>query len=1395
MKKLVLTPTLVLLFTLLPQSSWSQLQSATIGGTVTDATEALIPGVEVTATNTGTAIAVTTLTNNTGTYSFTLQPGNYTLSATLPGFQTRTFTDVTLGTTQRLRLNFALDVADVAQEVEVVATADTLLVETSQSVGDVLPELMVQNLPSVGNDIVTMLQTVSGVRLGDNGVTGTINGLSTNFVNVQRDGIDARQGAKWSTGVKPATYTNPDMIAEVRVITAPVDAELGRGNGTFIMTTRSGTNQYRGSAVWSLRNSALDANSWDFNNDIDALTGDWSPTTPDWINRNQYSVSLGGPIVRNKTFFFVLWDQSIVKNRRSINTQVMTPCARNGVFRFFDAWNNGNLLQSTSRTAGSSRNRTQVVDATGQPALFVNGVRDANAEVRYASVFGQLVAPPQAADCSDAQVVPGTAWDQHRTQMDPTGFVRTFFDAQPLPNNYEVGDGLNIAGHRWVRRTDGGQSIFARNMADAVPHEQINFKIDHNFNNANRLAVTYSYETTETSRGGAEEEWPDTYAGRQFSYPQHLAINFTSTLSPTMLNEVKVGFRKSGLDSYNAFNNPDTGAQAQAFYPNIGGFPTYIGLGDGAMNFQSQGWIDGTTSSYLDKTGLWSFGDTMSWTRGEHSFKFGGEVRRGYSNGKDAGITPNAYPQARGGTTSFGLPPSITSADVAGLNGTSTFGNRDAMQHMLNALSGSLSEIRQYYWMQEPDKLDAFENLLTAGHRHRIFHINEFNGFFKDDWKVTSDLTLNLGIRYDWIGVLYDQGGMMPAPVGRNENVWGMNWDGQGSPFDTWMVPGDRGEDMQVTFVGKHSPDPGRPWRPDDRNNFAPAVGFAWQIPWFGAGQTTLRAGYQISYLQSEDSYNAVFQETNWPGMTYQARHRGDSVEPYLDLTDLNRLVPVPVLISPLQSVPRTSRLSNLYIPDPEQTSPYIQNITATVTRSLGRNVTVEAGYVATLYRKGRSFGINLNEPNFLYNGLKEALDEVRVGNDMGPNALLLERLFQGVNVAGRGFGPVGTTLDGVQQTAGLHLRSDSRFRTDLANGDFAEIANTIGELNYLTQYNPTLPPIPSGVTGAVLGHADTLYPGQFPANFVVANPQLNNIQYVTNDVSSNYHSGYLRFTLRPTAGLSSQTTYTWSKSMGYPGGSDWTNPLDRNPNDYQILGSTRVHELRTHGVFTLPMGPNQPLFGDSSGALARIVEGWQMSWIANVNTGAPLTISTFAPAGFFGGTGVNHLYDSGVPDAVGSPEAIKELFRTGGKVAFGTSPDLASTDGTYFGTPGADFQMVSDPQCNAIHSSLSGACTMTAIADASGQILLQNPHPGNRGTFGQTQLFGPGRWRFDASLSKLIQLDESKALQFRVDAQNVFNHPEPNAPIVNVNDGDFGLIEGKNDQHRLFQLEVRLNF
>ena len=978
--------------------------------------------------------------------------------------------------------------------------------------------------------------------------------------------------------------------------------------------------------------------------------------------------------------------------------------------------------------------------------------------------------------------------------MDTTGFVSRFFNDQPLPNNYEIGDGLNVAGHRWVRTEDGGQNIFGNQGlgGDGSPHKQINIKLDHNFNTAHKIAVTYSYQTNETTL--RPMDWPNTFSGRQFSYPQHLAVNFTSTLSPRLLNEFKAGFRKSGLDSYNAFNNPETGEEAQSYYPNINGYPVFVGIGDGAVNFQGEGWINGTTSSYFDKTGQWSFGDTVSWTRGEHSFKFGAETRLGYSDGYDAGINPTAYPRALGGTTAFGLPPAITSSDVPGLNGTATFGNRDSMQHLLNALSGSLSQVNQYYWMQEPDKLDAFENLLTHTHRNRKFNIPEISWFIKDDWKITQDLTLNLGVRYDWIGVLYDSGGMMPAPHERNERVWGMSWDGVGNPFDTWMVPGDRGPDMSVVFVGKHSPNPDRPWRDDDRNNFAPAVGFAWQVPWLGTGLTTVRGGYQISYLQPEDGYNAVFQETNWPGMTYPAIHRGDSIDPYLDLTDLNQVVPVPVLIKPLETIPRTARIGNLYVNDPELMAPYIQNITFTVSRSLGRNMTIEAQYVAALSRKMRSFGINLNEPNFLYNGLKEAFDAVRLGDDMHPDARVLERLFDGVNIAGRGFGPVGTTVDGVLQTAGLHLRSDSRFSTDLANGDYAEVADTIGELNYLTQYNPDLPPVSSGVTGAVLAHANTVYPGEFPANFIVANPQLNNVQYNTNYWSANYHSGILRFTLRPTAGLSTQTTYTWSKNHGYPGGADWTNPLDRKP-DYQLLGSTRVHELRTHGVFQLPIGPNQLLLGNSSGALARIVEGWQMSWIADMSTGAPLTISTFAPAGFFGGTGVNHLYDSGVPDAVGPPEAIDQLFRRGGQVAFGTSPQLASTDGTYFGNPGTAFQIVDDPQCGAIHAALQRACTLTAITDSSGQILLQNPLPGNRGTLGQSQLFGPGRWRFDASLSKEIRLDEARSLQFRMDARNVFNHPEPVAPVVNINDGDFGLIEGKNNRNRQFQLEVRLNF
>ena len=163
-------------------------------------------------------------------------------------------------------------------------------------------------------------------------------------------------------------------------------------------------------------------------------------------------------------------------------------------------------------------------------------------------------------------------------------------------------------------------------------------------------------------------------------------------------------------------------------------------------------------------------------------------------------------------------------------------------------------------------------------------------------------------------------------------------------------------------------------------------------------------------------------------------------------------------------------------------------------------------------------------------------------------------------------------------------------------------------------------------------------------------------------------------------------------------------------------------------------------------------------------------------------------LYNNGTPDIV-VPFDIK-----GGKVEF-----LGGPSGSYFNPSG--FKLVRDPQCTAIASTLQSSCTLNAVQDANGRIVLQNPKPGTRGTLGQRVLEGPGRWRFDASMGKSFRVTESKSLQFRVDALNVFNHPEPNPAglILNINDANFGLITGTNAKSetaiRELQASLRFNF
>src|SRR4030095_10783153 len=172
----------------------------------------------------------------------------------------------------------------------------------------------VRDLPLGSRNVLDLVGTTAGTQ-GSN-----FAGARLTQLNTTRDGIPVSDG-RYDIGAATTTYTSPDLVDEVRIIVAPADAELRRGSGQIQMTTRSGTNQLRGSLFWVNRNSKLNANSWsnNFNN-----------VGKNYFNGNQYGGRVGGPIIKNKTFFFFLFDGQRYLSKRYFTGTVLTDLAAHG---------------------------------------------------------------------------------------------------------------------------------------------------------------------------------------------------------------------------------------------------------------------------------------------------------------------------------------------------------------------------------------------------------------------------------------------------------------------------------------------------------------------------------------------------------------------------------------------------------------------------------------------------------------------------------------------------------------------------------------------------------------------------------------------------------------------------------------------------------------------------------------------------------------------------------------------------------------------------------------------------------------------------------------------------------------------------------------------------------
>jgi hypothetical protein len=329
--------------------------------------------------------------------------------------------------------------------------------------------------------------------------------------------------------------------------------------------------------------------------------------------------------------------------------------------------------------------------------------------------------------------------------------------------------------------------------------------------------------------------------------PLTLSVNFNSTLSPSMVNEVRFGFRRTANDVLEAMDNPEYSEASRSFFPTINGIPTIVTLP--LLGSPMLGFAD---NSQGNKTRTLSFSDTFTWSRGSQSWRFGGDFR---TTTADVYNNPNLIPRATGNA---GAVPVLIAS-----NGNSTFeglldsnanygagngnhfqaGNLANLENLLLLQSGSMGLLQQYFFAKDVETIDTFQSYSSARSRFRTWRENEASLFFQNDWKITRDLTLNLGVRWEYYGPPWEANGLLPVAKGSNLagafGISGDNWD------DWWQAnPKTNGQITTIELAGPGSPNPDRSLYKKDKNNFGPNIGFAWNIPWFGQGKTVLRGGF-----------------------------------------------------------------------------------------------------------------------------------------------------------------------------------------------------------------------------------------------------------------------------------------------------------------------------------------------------------------------------------------------------------------------------------------------------------------------------------------------------------------------------------------------------------------------
>ena len=474
-------------------SLFAQTGTSRIRGVVTDSSGGVVAGASVSARHAETGLERTMVTSNSGQYSFDALPlGAYVVTATMTGFKKAQSAAAELQV--GIPLTVDLTLIPGAMNEQITVTEATSQVETADaSVGQVISTKPIEELPLNGRNPLLLMGLLPGVSgHGSASQNFSVNGDRGRGVYTTLDGVDITDPVI-PNGAASQVSMNPDSIGEYRVITSLAKAEYGRNSGAQVqIATRSGTNHFHGNLFEFNRNDAFNANDW-FNNR--------SGLPRELLKRNQYGASLGGPIIKNKIFFFFNWQSQRLVQSIKVTDTVLTPEARRGIFRYM---------------VGSANSPSQV-NSSGQPIVPACTATTATGCYRTYDL---------------------AANDPLHKGLDP--LMQTQINLTNLPNDFSAGDGFNTATFRF-------------NSPSSTPNDNYTGKLDYHINSNQQVFLRWSEGTSVTlgdsvNTGLPKYPNPKLYPGRtQNSDSRAVSVGVNSVITPRMVNEFSMGYTKRSL--------------------------------------------------------------------------------------------------------------------------------------------------------------------------------------------------------------------------------------------------------------------------------------------------------------------------------------------------------------------------------------------------------------------------------------------------------------------------------------------------------------------------------------------------------------------------------------------------------------------------------------------------------------------------------------------------------------------------------------------------------------------------------------------------------------------------------------------------------------------------------